>query len=651
MGAVGYGISTLFGGSAPPHPTVRGTSAGMISAVESGVEPRSLATPVSRPVVLRGGRSGDLVVAGGLLKSGASSSAVALLNPISGSVKPLGELATSVHDAAGAVIDGKGFVFGGGSVAPSNGVQRIGVLAVGSTPDGIVGRLPSARADAVAVTIGATTYLVGGYDGRSGDRDVLATIDGVHFRTVARLAEAVRYPAVAALGGSIYVFGGDTTGRPHSGLPTRTVQRVDPANGHVSVVGSLPIDLAGAAATNLRGTIYLAGGETDAGSASGAIRESRAIYAWDPRSNQALFAGRLFDAVSHAGVAVVGRRAWLVGGETAPGVVSGVVQMLEPNARFGFAGEPGAGSPYYGDTLLIADRGNDRLLALSDTGRVVWHYPSTHAPAPPGGFYFPDDAFFIRRGTAIISNQEENDTLVEIGYPSGRVLWSYGHPRRAGSGPGYLNTPDDAYLLRNGRITVADAYNCRVLIIDPRTNRVARQIGTSGVCAHNPPASIYSPNGDTPLKDGDLLVSEVTGSWVDEFTMRGKLVWSVRLPIAYPSDPQQIGADRFLIADYASPGAFVEFNAKGAVLYRYAPTSGAGELNHPSLVELLPSGVLMANDDYNDRMVAIDPSTGAVVWQYGRNGVPGRGKGLLDTPDGFDLLGAGGSFPTHPVTG
>ena len=314
-------------------------------------------------------------------------------------------------------------------------------------------------------------------------------------------------------------------------------------------------------------------------------------------------------------------------------------------------GEPGAGSPYYGDTLLVADRGNNRLLLLSDTGRIVWRYPSRTAHAPAGGFYFPDDAFFMRHGTAIVSNQEENDTLIVIGYPSGRILWTYGHPRHPGTAPGYLNTPDDAYYLRNGWITVADAYNCRILIIDEKTKRVIRQIGTSGVCAHNPPSSIYSPNGDTPLKNGDLLVSEVTGSWVDAFTMRGKLVWSVKLPIAYPSDPQQIGTDRYLIADYSSPGAFIEFNSKGTVLYRYAPPSGPGELDHPSLVELLPSGVLMANDDYSDRMVATDPTTGAVVWQYGHTKLPGNRRGLLNTPDGFDILGPGGTFPTHPATG
>ena len=66
------------------------------------------------------------------------------------------------------------------------------------------------------------------------------------------------------------------------------------------------------------------------------------------------------------------------------------------------------------------------------------------------GFYFPDDAFFIHGGTGIISNQEDNHTIVEIGYPSGKVLWQYGHPLQSGSAPGYLNQPDDAYLLKTG---------------------------------------------------------------------------------------------------------------------------------------------------------------------------------------------------------
>ena len=32
-------------------------------------------------------------------------------------------------------------------------------------------------------------------------------------------------------------------------------------------------------------------------------------------------------------------------------------------------------------------------------------------------------------GTAVISNQEGNETIVEVGFSSGHVLFRYGHPR------------------------------------------------------------------------------------------------------------------------------------------------------------------------------------------------------------------------------
>ena len=346
---------------------------------------------------------------------------------------------------------------------------------------------------------------------------------------------------------------------------------------------------------------------------------------------------------------MTGSTAWIVGGESGGTPVS-AVQMLRPDRAFGTVGAPGAGSPYFGARLLIADRGNNRLLLMDAAMHVVWRYPSPGLPRDPLRFYFPDDAFFTGHGTAIISNQEQNETIIKLAYPSGKIIWSFGHPGHSGTAPGYLNEPDDAYLLKDGQVTVADAQNCRVLVINANRT-VAHQIGTDGVCAHHPPALMGSPNGDTPLADGNLLVSEINGSWVSEYTPAGKLAWTVRLPISYPSDPQQLGPDRYLIADYASPGQILEFNREGAILYRYRAASGPGMLNHPSLTELLPSGVFMANDDYNDRMVAIDPATGALVWQYGITGKPGTAPGQLNTPDGFDLLLPDGSTPTHPVTG
>jgi hypothetical protein len=275
-------------------------------------------------------------------------------------------------------------------------------------------------------------------------------------------------------------------------------------------------------------------------------------------------------------------------------------------------------------------------------------------PAPPGGFYFPDDAFFFGKGTGIISNQEDNHTIVEIGYPSGELLWQYGHPGRPGSSPGYLNQPDDAYVLKNGDVTVADALNDRILFISPHGGGQLSQIGTNGVAVHNPPESIGYPNGDTPLADGDVLVSEINGSWITEYTPSGTLVWTIHLPsVVYPSDPQQLGPNLYLMTDYDPPaeGRVLTFTRTGQITWSYDVTAGDGMLTKPSLAEQLPNGLIMVNDDYRDRVVVIDPKYDAIVWQYGLTDQPGTTPGLVSIPDGFDLLLPNGTTPTHPHTG
>ena len=636
--------------------------------------PWHLAAPISREVVVASS-PGQLIVLGGLTAGGVSASRISALSTATGAPRHIGALSAPLHDAAAGELGGRALVFGGGSPATVATVQAFTLPGPGSGTRGATattaGSMPAPRSDAAAVTIGTATYLVGGYDGTRPDAPVLATTNGRTFTTAAALPIPVRYPAVAALGGQIFVFGGQAITGPHAGAPLDAIQAVDPARHTAAVIGHLPEPLAGAAAMTLGGELFVAGGESSvpqrltpglgttqlgpgetgagAGASSSPTSTVSAIWAFDPATRRLLAAGHLQVPVSHAAVAVAGSTAWIVGGESNGALVASV-QMLRPNRAFGTAGAAGAGSPYFGARLLIADRGNNRILLLDDTMHLVWKYPSARSPRDPLRFYYPDDAFFAGHGTAIVSNQEQNETIIKIAYPSGKIVWSYGHPGQAGTARGYLHEPDDAYLLKNGQITVADAINCRVLVINPN-GTVAHQIGANGVCVHNPPASMGSPNGDTPLPDGNLLISEINGSWVSEYTMTGKLDWTTQLPISYPSDPQQLGPDRYLIADYASPGQILEFNRAGHILYRYHPASGPGKLDHPSLTELLPSGVFMANDDYSNRMVAIDPATGALVWQYGVTGKPGTAPGKLHTPDGFDLLLPNGSTPTHRTTG
>ena len=285
--------------------------------------------------------------------------------------------------------------------------------------------------------------------------------------------------------------------------------------------------------------------------------------------------------------------------------------------------------------LLIADRGNNRMLLVDGSHRILWRYPARSSTAMP--FRFDDDTFFGPRHDRIISNQEDQDTIQVISFPGRRVLWRYGHVNVKGGNPGYLNTPDDAYLLRSGLISVADAYNCRVIWIS-RQHVIVRQIGATGGCRHDPPRYLGAVNGATPLPDGGVLVSEITGSWIDDFGPGGRLRWAFRAPVSYPSDPQLIGRNRILLADYAHPGAAIITTRTGRVLWKYAPQSGPGELDHPSLAMRLAPGLIAINDDYRDRVVIVSIRQHRILWQYGRTDRPGTGPGYLNTPDGMDLL-------------
>jgi outer membrane protein assembly factor BamB len=289
--------------------------------------------------------------------------------------------------------------------------------------------------------------------------------------------------------------------------------------------------------------------------------------------------------------------------------------------------------------LLIADRGNDRILLVDSHRKILWRFPTRADRAKGRRLVFDDDTFVEPGGKALISNEEDHQDIVSIDIRTHAVTRLYGTPGVKGGGPNELNWPDDAYVLPDGTLTVADAYNCRILFI--RSHRIVRQIGRTGVCVHDPPRTLGAVNGDTPLPGGGVLVSEINGSWIDNFSPTGKLRWSFQAPVAYPSDPQPLSGGRILLADYASPGAAVIVNRRGEVLWRYRPTAGWGVLNHPSLAVMLPNGNIAINDDFNHRVVIVDPHTRHIVWFYGHRGVPGRGANELHTPDGMDFIPLG----------
>jgi hypothetical protein len=628
--------------------------------------PFQLRAGISGAVGLARGR--DLMIAGGSTQARPAMRSVLALDPVSGAARPAGDLAAPVTGSAGVLLAGQPVIFGGTSGGGTAGDGASDAPPASATVQAWrngqsavrLGALPSARSGLAAVAVGGTAYLLGGCSAGSFAAEVLATGDGRHFRTVARLPVPVCDASAAAIGSQVWLFGG----RTQAGL-TDVVQHLNLSTGAAQVAGHLPYRLAGAAAFGLNGAIYLAGGRTaDAPAGAGlapAGPTSGAVLRYQPGDGHLTVAGQLPVPVADAAAAVVDGTAYLVGGTDGRKPVPAVttLRLVRPTASLALAEAPwlararGRGHLAPGSQpdalpadVLIADHLNNRLVIVDPQGRLRWAFPRRGDLRPGQTFRVPDDAFFSPDGRHIIATQEDDQVISVIDMASRKIVYRYGVPGHPGMGPDRVDNPDDAMLMPGGDIISADIKNCRVLIIKPPAHRPLKIIGhSSNVCFHDPPQRFGSPNGAFPLTDGHYLVTEINGDWASEMSATGHIYWSANPPaVAYPSDSNEVYPGRYLTVDYSNAGQVVEFNAAGRTLWRM------GGLNHPSLALPLPNGNILLNDDFNDRVIVINPVTHRIVWQYGHTGVAAARPGYLHDPDGVDLVPPDSLLITHAGT-
>ena len=101
--------------------------------------------------------------------------------------------------------------------------------------------------------------------------------------------------------------------------------------------------------------------------------------------------------------------------------------------------------------------------------------------------------------------------------------------------------------------------------------------------------------------------------------LTGHVRWSVHPPgVLYPSDTIEVRPGRYLTADYSHPGQVLEFSQRGRLIWRF------GGLNQPSLALPIPNGDVLVKDDFNHRIIVIDPKKNRIAWQYGHTGDTGN---------------------------
>ena len=262
----------------------------------------SLPGTVYRTVAVAAG--GRVYVLGGHNLAGGSVTNVESFDPHSGRARNAGTLVYPTHGAAAANLRGRILVFGGASASVHDVVQQF-FPATGRSR--VIATMPTVRADLTAAVAAGRVILVGGFDGNGPQSSVWATRDGRRFAIVAHLPQAVRYPAVTALGANVYAFGGLVSGGEYTGTFTSDIQRIDLRTGSGRVIGHLPTPLAHAMAATVNGHIYLLGGSTPHG-------PSALIRRLDPASGRTSVTGRLPHPLTDAAVASIGSTIYLLGG-------------------------------------------------------------------------------------------------------------------------------------------------------------------------------------------------------------------------------------------------------------------------------------------------------------------------------------------------
>jgi N-acetylneuraminic acid mutarotase len=293
-GSTKHGLSTTTRTTLPRGTT--STTAAPPAGVSAALLPGRLPQKLSRASAVT--LNGRLLLLGGLADTGSVAS-VLQIDPGNGNVQPVGSLAVATHDAAAAALGSTIYLFGGGEAVSLDTVQ-----AYANGHASVVGHLPEPRSDGVAVTVSGRIYIVGGFNGRVVLHDVLATTDGATFLVIAHLPVAVRYPAVAVEGTTIYLIGGQTANGP-----TTTIQSVNVADGTAKVVAQLPQALVEATAFALGNQLFVAGGR------NGSVYRGE-VDRLDITTGALTPVATLPGPVADAGSATVGSTIYLAGGES-----------------------------------------------------------------------------------------------------------------------------------------------------------------------------------------------------------------------------------------------------------------------------------------------------------------------------------------------
>jgi outer membrane protein assembly factor BamB len=298
---------------------------------------------------------------------------------------------------------------------------------------------------------------------------------------------------------------------------------------------------------------------------------------------------------------------------------------------------------------LIADQFNNRVIEVDRHGTVVWQFglgPTDFSPASVIGV---NDAqrvgeLTLMAGTGTPGGQPEApnctnpngcpDNRVLLVDRSGNIVWQYGQFGVAGSGPNQLNVPVQNTWLPNLHVLITDQANERIIEVDPFTQKIVWQYGTTGVSG-NGPNQLNNPNCAELLENGHVLICDENNNRAFEvkrkFPTGGDIVWQYgsgdpnkNEPVSGVAFASRLEKGHTLVTD-SNHSRVVEIDAHKKPVWEYFTCHGSGcNLARgtgplPTRAVRLKNGHTLISDQYNHRVIEVDRDK-HIVLTFGKLG-------------------------------
>jgi hypothetical protein len=293
---------------------------------------------------------------------------------------------------------------------------------------------------------------------------------------------------------------------------------------------------------------------------------------------------------------------------------------------------------YPGETLLIADQFNNRVIQVDLAGNILWQFGKGPNDLTASSIIGVNDAqvvgnLVLMAGTGAPPGSEPGcpsgcaDNRVLLVDGNGNIRFQYGQFGVTGSGPNQLNTPVQATWTPQQTVLITDQGNQRVIEVDQKGNLLWQygQTGVSGSAA----GQLNNPNSAELLENGHILIGDENNNRAIEIDRKNNnaivatfTIGGTASGVAFAS---RLDNGDTLITD-SNNNRVVEVDANDRIVWQYATNTGSGSNPNPLPTRAVrtAAGNTLISDQFNHRVIAVSPQ-GQIIASFGNLNMPGYG--------------------------